>query len=209
MVSHTALQIAYYQSGRDHMDVEDVLEFFEQRSEEHRGRATSKASAPPEERIATKTLVGQPRDALGPVKRANIPAGDSTKRISPTLRDRAAVDDRFIVTLSTKHLGVVHNYPKRRCGRSKPAWTTLRTGNVIRFIGRLPSPTRWFGPEHISGDAFSQDCCAVLKQRCGSPVRIKRALWSTTCFWAGPFTGLLGICLEQEARSETQPAVLR
>jgi hypothetical protein len=45
MVSHTALQIAYYQSGRDHMDVEDVLEFFEQRSEEHRGRATSKASA--------------------------------------------------------------------------------------------------------------------------------------------------------------------
>ena len=125
MVSHTALQIAYYQSGRDHMDVED-LKFIEQRSEEHGDRATSKASSPPEGRIAIQTLVGQPRDALGPVKRANIPAGDSTKRISPTLRDRAAVDDRFIVTLSTKHLGVVHNYPKRRCGRSKPAWTALK-----------------------------------------------------------------------------------
>jgi hypothetical protein len=113
MVSHTALQIAYYQSGRDHMDVED-LKFIEQRSEEHGDRATSKASSPPEGRIAIQTLVGQPRDALGPVKRAN------------TSRDRAAVDDRFIVTLSTKHLGVVHNYPKRRCGRSKPAWTALK-----------------------------------------------------------------------------------
>jgi hypothetical protein len=53
------------------------------------------------------TLVGQPPDALGPVKRTNIPAGDSTKRISLTLRDRPAIDDRFIVTLSTKQLGVV------------------------------------------------------------------------------------------------------